>query len=227
MSLYYKSFRILQGFKCPRVTREVFCFPTRWSSSLVHGPLMSSGLRTFCHLCWHCTSVRFWLIQRAETCFVISFVWKSFLNNNKNFAKKQQCLVFHMKTVHVSVWPPVRLLTLNRLAMSFQSSDPWSSTSFFNFSSWKKKKKAFVFVKALTSNPGIDCGDEQLKLVLKRFAFTKRFVYLFPCPAGFAKVALSCLGHRPIIVVIIHICLLVIFLAAVNTASTERESTKM
>lgn len=39
---------------------------TLWSSSLVHGPLMSSGLRTFCHLCWHCTSVRFcWSGSRA------------------------------------------------------------------------------------------------------------------------------------------------------------------
>jgi len=28
------------------------------SSSLLHGPLTSSGLSTFCHLCRHCTSVR-------------------------------------------------------------------------------------------------------------------------------------------------------------------------
>lgn len=41
-------------------------FLTLWSSSLVHGPLMSSGLRTFCHLCWHCTSVRFWRVRAHE-----------------------------------------------------------------------------------------------------------------------------------------------------------------
>lgn len=32
------------------------------------------------------------------------------------------------------------LLTASKFAINFQSSDPWSSTSFFNFSSWKKKK---------------------------------------------------------------------------------------
>lgn len=44
-------------------------FLTLWSSSLVQGPLMSSGLRTFCHLCWHCTSVRFWM--RARRSFIM------------------------------------------------------------------------------------------------------------------------------------------------------------
>lgn len=33
---------------------------TLWSSSLVQGPFINSGFKTFCHRCWHWKSERFW-----------------------------------------------------------------------------------------------------------------------------------------------------------------------
>lgn len=63
---FFFSLFLSREFDCvacfPRAPRSRRPSLTLWSSSLVHGPLMSSGLRTFCHRCWHCTSVRFWQV---------------------------------------------------------------------------------------------------------------------------------------------------------------------
>ena len=47
-------------------------------------------------------------------------------------------------------------------------------------------------------------------------------VYLLPGPACFAKMAFSCLGQGPIIVMVIHLNLIVLLLTTVNTEGKHR-----
>ena len=46
---------------------------TLWSSSFVHGPFTSSGLRTFCQRCWHWPSVL--VCQRETTKIPAQHLW--------------------------------------------------------------------------------------------------------------------------------------------------------
>lgn len=59
-----------------------------------------------------------------------------------------------------------------------------------------------------------------------RFWIVQAGVYLFSCPACFAKVAFPCLGQWPIIIMFIHLGLLLILLTTVNTAEAQREGAK-
>lgn len=58
----YKLFgsQLLIGGKKDKWTKYNIISITLWSSSFVQGPLINSGLRTFCHRCWHWKSERFW-----------------------------------------------------------------------------------------------------------------------------------------------------------------------
>lgn len=107
--------RLLPASTTPRSRRPSL---TLWSSSLVHGPLMSSGLRTFCHLCWHCTSVRFWQVRaqrgsQSRLCF--AKINKGIKRNSDFEANLSTELTLQFELL---------LLTDSKLAISFQSSDP-------------------------------------------------------------------------------------------------------
>lgn len=162
-----------------------------------------------------------------------------------------------MHTVHARVhscWCVCTglLLTVSKFAMSFQSSDPWSSTSFFNFSSWKKEEKPVRqtnmchcsehYHKQCKARARADSEKKRFPgswevihpeansvyyvCCVKNFVLHSRClncsssclcVYLFSCPACFAKVAFPCLGQWSIIIMFIHLSLLFILLTTVNT----------
>lgn len=235
---------------------------------------MSSGLRTFCHLCWHCTSVRFWQVRETDvSSHTNAMQGHKHVNSILEEAQiNTKTTVFHVAVslclqsllcMHALVhwcWYVCTglLLTVSKFAMSFQSSDPWSSTSFFNFSSWKKEEKPVCPTNMCHCNEhyhkqskatitvNVDRPDSEHKrfpgswevihpeansvyyvCCVQYFVLHSRCltcsasclcVYLFSCPACFAKVAFPCLGQWSIIIMFVHLGLLFILLTTVNTA---------